>query len=78
MIVNYWYNKGVIRVVLGCDIDLNDIEYIIKYVDVEIEVFIYGGMCVGYSGCCLFFNYLINRDVNCGGCVYICCWFFEL
>lgn len=76
--VNYWYNKGATRVVLGRDIDLNGIEYITKNVESEIEVFIHGGMCAGYSGRCALSNHLTNRDANRGGCAHTCRWFFDL
>lgn len=76
--VNYWYNKGATRVVLGRDIDLEGIEHITKNVKSEIEVFIHGGMCAGYSGRCALSNHLTNRDANRGGCAHTCRWFFEL
>lgn len=76
--VNYWYNKGATRVVLGRDINLDDIEHITKNVDAEIEVFIHGGMCAGFSGRCALSNHLTNRDANRGGCAHTCRWFFEL
>lgn len=76
--VNYWYNKGATRVVLGRDINLDEIEHITKNVDAEIEVFIHGGMCAGFSGRCALSNHLTNRDANRGGCAHTCRWFFEL
>lgn len=76
--VNYWYNKGATRVVLGRDINLEDIEHITKNVEAEIEVFIHGGMCAGFSGRCALSNHLTNRDANRGGCAHTCRWFFEL
>jgi len=76
--VNYWYNKGATRVVLGRDIDLEGIKHITKNVDAEIEVFIHGGMCAGYSGRCALSNHLTNRDANRGGCAHTCRWFFDL
>jgi len=76
--VNYWYNKGATRVVLGRDINLDDIEHITKNVEAEIEVFIHGGMCAGFSGRCALSNHLTNRDANRGGCAHTCRWFFEL
>jgi len=76
--VNYWHNKGATRVVLGRDIDLKGIEHITKNVDAEIEVFIHGGMCAGYSGRCALSNHLTNRDANRGGCAHTCRWFFDL
>ena len=76
--VNYWHNKGATRVVLGRDIDLKGIEHITKNVDAEIEVFIHGGMCAGYSGRCALSNHLTNRDANRGGCAHTCRWFFDI
>lgn len=37
-------------------------------VDIEIEVFIYGVMCIVYLGRCILSNYMIVRDFNRGGC----------
>lgn len=76
--VNYWYNKGATRVVLGRDISLKDIKHITQNVDAEIEVFIHGGMCAGFSGRCALSNHLTNRDANRGGCAHTCRWFFDL
>lgn len=76
--VNYWYEKGATRVVLARDMDLKEIEYITKNVKAEIEVFIHGGMCAGFSGRCSLSNHLTNRDANRGGCAHTCRWFFDL
>ena len=47
-------------------------------VDIEIETFIHGAMCAGYSGRCVMSNFLTNRDANRGGCSQICRWDFTL
>lgn len=75
---NYWYDEGVKRVVLGRETSKEDILSIIKNSNVELEVFIQGAMCVGYSGRCMLSNYFTNRDSNRGGCSQICRWNFEL
>ena len=75
--VNYWKEKGASRVVLARDMDLEEIAYITKHTDTEIEVFIHGGMCAGYSGRCALSNHLTNRDANRGGCAHTCRWFFD-
>ena len=46
--------------------------------DKDIEIFIQGAMCVGYSGRCVLSNYFTNRDSNRGGCSQICRWNFDL
>lgn len=76
--INYWKNKGAERVVLARDLTLDEIENIRKKTDIEIEVFIHGGMCAGYSGRCSLSNHLTNRDANRGGCAHTCRWFFDL
>lgn len=76
--VNYWKEKGSTRVVLARDLTLEEIKNIVDNVDVEIEVFIHGGMCAGYSGRCSLSNHLTNRDANRGGCAHTCRWFFDL
>lgn len=76
--VNYWKQKGSTRVVLARDLTLGEIKHIMDNVDVEIEVFIHGGMCAGYSGRCSLSNHLTNRDANRGGCAHTCRWFFDL
>lgn len=45
---------------------------------VEIETFIHGAMCAGYSGRCVLSNFLTDRDANRGGCSQICRWDFKL
>jgi len=42
--------------------------------EVELEVFVHGAMCMGYSGRCLLSNYLTGRDSNRGECVQACRW----
>lgn len=74
----FWSNNGVKRIVLGREVSKKDIKEIINKSNVEIETFIHGAMCVGYSGRCMLSNYLTNRDSNRGGCSQICRWPFVL
>ena len=74
----FWKNQGVNRIVLARECTKTEIEEIINNVDIEIEVFIHGAMCAGYSGRCVMSNFLTNRDANRGGCSQICRWDFEL
>ncbi len=74
----FWKNQGVSRIVLARECTKNDIKDIIDNVDIEIETFIHGAMCAGYSGRCVMSNFLTNRDANRGGCSQICRWDFEL
>ena len=37
-------------------------------VDIEIEAFVHGAMCIAYSGRCTLSNHMTARDSNRGGC----------
>ncbi len=76
--VNFWEEKGASRVVLARDLTLEEIEHIMKNVSTEIEIFIHGGMCAGFSGRCSLSNHLTNRDANRGGCAHTCRWIYDL
>ncbi|MBQ6677993.1 MAG: U32 family peptidase [Clostridia bacterium] len=71
-----WYRLGARRVVLARELSLCDIKRIRRGVpdDLELEVFIHGSMCVGYSGRCLLSNYFTGRDSNHGECAQPCRW----
>lgn len=74
----FWKNQGVSRIVLARECTKEEIKEIIDTVDIEIETFIHGAMCAGYSGRCVMSNFLTNRDANRGGCSQICRWDFDL
>ena len=76
--VRFWKEQGVSRVVLGRECSKEEIKEIIDSVDIEIETFIHGAMCAGYSCRCVMSNFLTNRDANRGGCSQICRWDFDL
>lgn len=76
--VSFWKREGVTRIVLARECFREDIKKIIEKVDIEIETFIHGAMCAGYSGRCVMSNVLTNRDANRGGCSQICRWDFDL
>ena len=76
--VKFWKEKGLSRIVLGRECSKEEIKEIIDNVDIEIETFIHGAMCAGYSGRCVMSNFLTNRDANRGGCSQICRWDFDL
>ena len=76
--VKFWKNEGASRVVLARECSKEEIKDIIDNVDIEIETFIHGAMCAGYSGRCVMSNFLTNRDANRGGCSQICRWDFDL
>ena len=69
---------GFKRVVLSRELSANDIDYICKNTDVEIETFIHGALCISYSGQCLFSSMIGGRSGNRGKCAGPCRLPFEL
>ena len=76
--VEFFKSLGVSRIVLGRECSREDIKNILDNVDIEIETFIHGAMCAGFSGRCVMSNVLTGRDANRGGCSQICRWDFNL
>lgn len=65
------------RVVLARECTLEDITKIIKKInkdklDIEIETFIHGAMCVSVSGRCMLSHHLFNKSANRGECLQPC------
>jgi putative protease len=65
---------GVNRLILARELSINDMQAIRDMVEVELEAFVHGAMCISMSGRCLLSNYLSNRDSNRGECVQACRW----
>lgn len=61
---------GCSRVVMAREMSLDEINNI--KVPIEKEVFVYGALCVCYSGCCLFSSLNGGRSGNRGECVGSC------
>ena len=69
---------GLKRIVLSRELSVNDIDFICKNTDVEIETFIHGALCISYSGQCLFSSMIGGRSGNRGKCAGPCRLPFEL
>lgn len=76
--VIFWKNLGACRVVLAREVSLEDIRLIRQKVDIELEAFVHGAMCISYSGRCLLSNYFTGRDANRGQCAQPCRWKYSL
>lgn len=70
--VNLLYNLGCRRVVLSRELTLDEIKYIADNTEAELEVFIHGALCIGFSGQCLFSSMLGGRSGNRGSCAQPC------
>ncbi len=76
-IYNYYGAKmmkelGFKRVVLSRETTFEEIKYIAENVDIELEVFIHGSLCVATSGQCLMSSYIGGRSGNRGKCAQPC------
>jgi putative protease len=69
---HYLEKLGFDRVVLSREVSLNDIKDIKKYSNLEIEVFVHGALCVGFSGACLMSSMLNCNSGNRGRCNQLC------
>ncbi len=67
---SFFQKLGLKRVVLAREMSLEEIKKI--DIPIEKEVFVYGALCVCYSGCCLFSSLNGGRSGNRGECVGSC------
>ena len=74
----FWKEKGMDRVVLARECQMDDIRSICEENILPIEVFIHGGMCISFSGRCVLSNHMTLRDANRGGCAQSCRWKYHL
>ncbi len=63
---------GFDRVVLSREVTIEDIIDIKDNVNIEVEVFVHGALCVGFSGACLFSSMLTGNSGNRGRCAQLC------
>ena len=74
----FWKKLGVSRIVLARELSLDEIREIRERVELDLEVFVHGAMCIAYSGRCLLSSYLAGRDANLGDCAQSCRWRYRL
>ncbi len=70
--VKFLKDLGVKRIIMARETPLSIIRQIKKTVDMKIEVFIHGALCVSYSGNCLMSSMLGGRSGNRGECAQPC------
>ncbi|MBR2489328.1 MAG: U32 family peptidase [Clostridia bacterium] len=75
-----FYDFGAKRVVLARELSLDEIAEIRAKtpLDLEIEAFAHGAMCVSFSARCLLSSYMTGRDANRGDCAQSCRWSYSL
>lgn len=70
--LKYMKKIGVSRVILARETSIDDIKIMKKEVDLDLEIFIHGALCVSYSGNCLFSSLNGGRSGNRGECAQPC------
>lgn len=79
MTADFWKEQGASRVVVAREVSIEDIKEIKDKVDIDVEAFVHGAMCISYSGRCLLSNYFTKtRDANRGQCAQACRWKYSL
>ena len=76
--VTFVKNIGSTRCVLAREVNIKTIDEIKKLIDIEIETFIHGALCVSYSGNCFMSGLLGMRSGNRGRCVGCCRKLYKL
>ena len=77
---NFWHNNGAKRVILGRELNKEQIKEIINKTpeDLETEIFVHGAICFGYSGRCFLSDFLASRSANLGDCAQSCRWAYNI
>ena len=70
--VNLLENLGANRVVLARELSKNEIASIRNNTKLELEMFVHGAMCMGWSGQCLLSSMIGGRSGNRGLCAQPC------
>jgi putative protease len=74
----FWQKQGVKRINLAREMSLDDIRETHGNVDLELEAFVHGAMCISYSGRCLLSSVMSGRNANKGECSHPCRWGYAL
>jgi putative protease len=74
----FWQKQGIKRINLAREMSLADISETAGRVDLELEAFVHGAMCISYSGRCLLSSVMSGRNANKGECSHPCRWGYSL
>jgi putative protease len=68
----FYQSLGASRIVLARECSLNEIIEIRKNVNIEVEAFIHGAMCIAVSGRCFLSHEMFDKSANEGECLQSC------
>ncbi len=74
----FWEGLGAKRLVLSRELTIDEIKDIRRNVNIELEVFVHGSICISYSGRCYISSFLASRSANTGECTNSCRWNYTL
>lgn len=69
---------GCSRIILERELSLQQVKEISAAVSCEVEFFVHGALCVGYSGECRLSQYLDGRSADRGECIQACRSLYDL
>jgi putative protease len=70
--VAFWHAAGFTRAVLARELSLEEIRTVAERTPMQLEAFVHGALCVGYSGRCYLSAALCGRSANRGECAQYC------
>ncbi len=71
------YQFGFDRVVLSREVNLRELRNVGSFAPLDLEFFIHGALCVGFSGACLFSSMLNGCSGNRGRCKQLCRLYYD-
>ena len=63
---------GASRIILARETTIDMVSQMKDNIDIELEVFIHGALCISYSGQCLISSMALGRSANSGECAQMC------
>ena len=74
----FWEEMGAKRLILSRELTIGEIREIGATVEIELETFVHGSVCLSYSGKCYLSSFLASRSANTGECTNSCRWKYAL
>ncbi len=75
---HFWEKMGAKRLILSRELSIEEIREIGETVEIELETFVHGSVCLSYSGKCYLSSFLASRSANAGECTNSCRWKYAL
>ena len=74
----YYQSAGFSRLILERQLSLEQVKEVAAVTDAELEFFVHGALCTGYSGDCYLSEALSGRSANKGECIQACRSLYDL